>query len=143
MTYYELKIESSEGEIVVNEKNVITFAEVVFETNDKNTKTKSNAILARMTICGNITNGKDTSVNEQAIKLSEWARDLKNYTTYRNVTLTVKTDEYTILRIYEIPDMFVCDYKESFKSSDVNDAYTFELKLTQSENKLKEIKTYQ
>ena len=143
MIYYELKVESDEGEIVIDKEKMITSAEVMFDTINNDTKTKSNAILARMTICGNITNGKDTSVNEQAIKLSEWARDLKNDTTYRNVTLTVKTDEFTILRIYEIPDMFVCDYKESFKSSDVNDAYTFELKLTQSENKLKEIKTYQ
>lgn len=143
MIYYELKVESDEGEIVIDAEKMITTAEVMFDTINNDTKTKSNAILARMTICGNITNGKDTSINEQAIKLSEWARDLKNDTTYRNVTLTVKTDEYTILRIYEFPDMFVCDYKESFKSSDTNDAYTFELKLTQSENKLKEIKTYQ
>ena len=143
MIYYELKVESSEGEIVIDAEKMITSAEVMFDTINNDTKTKSNAILARMTICGNITNGKDTSINEQAIKLSEWARDLKNDTTYRNVTLTVKTDESSILRIYEIPDMFVCDYKESFKSSDTNDAYTFELKLTQSENKLKEIKTYQ
>ena len=143
MTYYELKIESSEGEIVVNEKNVITFAEVVFETNDKNTKTKSNAILAQMTVRGIIVQGLDISINEQAMKFSEWARDLKNSTTYRNVTLTVKNDEdESIVRIYKIPAMFVCDYKETFNATE-NNAFTFELKLNQSANKLNDIKIYQ
>ena len=143
MIYYELKIESkASGEISITDENIITSAEVMFDTINDDTRTKSNAILARMTICGNITNGKDTSINEQAIKISEWARDLKNETTYRNVMLKIKTDATTTLRIYKIPDMFVCDYKENFKSSDSNDAYTFELKLTQSENKLKDIKVY-
>jgi len=143
MIYYELKIESSTEEIVVNEKNVITFAEVVFETDDKNTKTKSNAILAQMTVRGIIVQGQDTSINEQAIKLSEWARDLKNSTTYRNVTLTLRDDEdESIVRIYKIPAMFVCDYKETFSTTD-NNAFTFELKLNQSTNKLNDIKIYQ
>ena len=118
-------------------EKIITSAEVMFDTINDDTKTKSDAILARMTITGNITTGKDTSINDQAIKLSEWARDLNEETTYRNVTLTVKTSTTNVFRIYQIPDMFVCDYKESFKSSDTNDAYAFELKLTQSENKLK------
>ena len=144
MIDYELKIESSEGEIVINAESVITSAEVMFDTINNDTRTKSNAILARMTICGIISTGKDTSINDEAIKLSDWARDLNSGTTYRKVTLTVKDDSTaSIFRIYEIPDMFVCDYKESFKSSDINDAYTFELKLTQSANKLKEIRTYQ
>ena len=143
MIYYELKIESkASGEISITKDDIITSAEVMFDTLNNDTKTKSNAILARMTICGNIYKGKDTTANDEAIKLSEWARDLKNETTYRNVTLKVKTDATSVLRIYKIPDMFVCDYKESFKSADKNDAYTFELKLTQSESKLKDIKVY-
>ena len=138
MIYYELEI----GDIKITESGIITYAEVFFNTLNKDTKTKSNAILAKMKICGNLDIGKDTSINDRAIKLSEWARDLNKSTTYRNVILTVKTDETTVFRVYEIPDMFVIDYKESFKSSEENDAYNFELTLTQSDNKLKEIKTY-
>ncbi len=69
--------------------------------------------------------------------------DLKNETTYRKVTLTVYEDNGgQVLRIYEIPDMFVYDYTEEYKDVEQNNTFLFELKLTQRENRLKEIKTY-
>ena len=139
MIYYALKIESAKEPIEITEKNMITSAEVAFDTINNNTQKKSNAILAKMTLCGKIA----TEINDSLIKISEWARDLKNETTYRKVTLTIYEDEdNTTLRIYELPDMFVCDYKEIYKSASENDAFTFELKLTQRENRLKEVKTY-
>ncbi|MCR5834296.1 MAG: hypothetical protein K6G55_06590 [Selenomonadaceae bacterium] len=46
------------------------------------------------------------------------------------------------MRIYEIPDMFVYDYTEEYKDVEQNNTFLFELKLTQRENRLKEIKTY-
>ena len=139
MIYYALKIESAKEPIEITEKNMITSAEVVFDTINNNTQKKSNAILAKMTLCGKIA----TEINDSLIKISEWARDLKNETTYRKVTLTIYEDEDgQVLRIYELPDMFVCDYKEIYKSASENDAFTFELKLTQRENRLDIVKTY-
>lgn len=140
MIYYALKIESAGGDpIEIAEENMITSAEITFDTINDNTQKKSNAILAKMTLCGKIAK----EINDSLIKISEWARDLKNETTYRKVTLTIYEDEdNTTLRIYELPDMFVCDYKETYKSASENDNYTFELKLTQRENRLKEVKTY-
>ena len=139
MIYYALKIESAKEPIEITEKNMITSAEVVFDTINNNTQKKSNAILAKMTLCGKIA----TEINDSLIKISEWARDLKNETTYRKVMLTIYEDEDgQVLRIYELPDMFVLNYKEIYKGASDDDTYTFELKLTQRENRLDEIKTY-
>lgn len=139
---YELKIESSEESIEITEKNMITSAEIKFDTINNETKAKSNAILARMTICGKIYAGKDGDITDKMVKISNWSRDLNEQTTYRNVKLTVKSEGGAELRFYEIPDMFVCDYDELYKADGGKDNGTFELKLTQSANKLKEIKTY-
>ena len=139
MIYYALKIESSEDAIEIIEKNMITSAEVTFDTINTNTQKKSNAILAKMTVCGKIAK----EINDSLIKISEWARDLQDDTTYRKVTLTIFEDNKgKVLRIYEVPDMFVLNYKESYKGASDDDTYTFELKLTQRENRLDEIKTY-
>ena len=139
---YELKIESSGESIEIVEKNMITSAEIMFDTINNDTKAKSNAILARLTICGKIYSGKDGDITDKMVKISNWSRDLNEETTYRNVNFTVKSDGGAELRTYEIPDMFVCDYKEIYKSDENKDTTTFELKLTQSANKLSEIKTY-
>ena len=140
MIYYELKIEQGDNVIEITEDNAIDFADVTIDTLNNDTQKKSNALLARMTIQGKI----DSSINDRLIKISEWARDLKNESTYRKVTLTVKEDPVTVLRTYEIPDMFVCDYSETYRSpKDENgDGSFFELNLTQKENKLKEFNTY-
>lgn len=139
MIYYALKIEGGSDKIEIEKGTEITSAEISFDTINDDTQRKSNAILARMTICGTV----DEKINANLIKIFEWSRDLKNETTYRDVTLTVYSDDGdTVLRIYELPSMFVCDYKESYKGANNNDAFTFELKLTQRENRIKEIKTY-
>lgn len=151
MITYELTIESSDGDpIVIDDEGIITSAEVAFDTVNDKTQKKSNAILARMTICGNSdTGGKDKDrnkkLNKSLIAISEWARDLENETTYRKVTLTVRTDKGNdVLRTYEIPDMFVCDYVERYEiaSADGNDRFKFELKLTQLQNELENVHIY-
>ena len=55
--------------------------------------------------------------------------------------LTVKKDATTILRMYEIPDMFVCDYREVYGNPSDDKTAFFELNLTQKETKLKDFKT--
>lgn len=139
MIYYELKIESDGEAIEITEPNMIFFAEVSFDTTPDTTQKKSNAILTRLSVQGKI----DETINESLTKISEWARDLNDATTYRKVTLTVKKDEVgKILRTYEIPDMFVCDYNEVYGAPSDEKESTFSLKLTQRENRLKEFNTY-
>lgn len=138
MIYYELKVESGDNVIEITEENTIYFAEVFLDTINNDTQKKSNAMLARVTIQGNI----DVSINDSLIKISEWARDLNDKTTYRKITLTVKEDATTILRTYEIPDMFVCDYREVYGNPSDDKTAFFELNLTQKENKLKDFNTY-
>lgn len=140
---YELKIESPEDSIEIKEKGMITSAEVFFNTINNETRAKSNAILAQVTICGKIYSGSKDDITDRAVKISNWAHDLNESSTYRNVKLTIKGDGGAELRYYEIPDMFVCDYKEIYKADgNGKDTGTFELKLTQSENNLSGIKTY-
>lgn len=139
MIYYELKIESSEETIELTELNMINFADISLDTMNDDAQKKSNAILARMTVKGKI----EASINDALIKISEWTRDLKEATTYRKVTLTVKSDNSgVILRTYEIPDMFVCDYSEVYGAPENEDGTYFVLKLTQKENQLKNFNTY-
>lgn len=139
MIYYELKIESSEETIEINEPNMINFADISLDTLNDDAQKKSNAILARMSVKGKI----EASINDALIKISEWTRDLKEATTYRKVTLTVKSDETgVILRTYEIPNMFVCDYREVYGAPENEDGTYFVLKLTQKENQLKNFNTY-
>ena len=138
MIYYELKIESGDNVIEITEESTIYFAEVFLDTINNDTQKKSNAMLARVTIQGNI----DVSINDRLINISEWARDLNDKTTYRKVTLTVKEDATTILRTYEIPDMFVCDYREAYGNPSDDKTAFFELNLTQKETKLKDFNTY-
>ena len=139
MIYYELKIESSEETIEITEKNMIYFADVSLDTLNNDAQKKSNALLARMSIQGKI----EASINDALIKISEWTRDFKEATTYRKVTLTIKSDETgVILRTYEIPDMFVCDYSEVYSAPEDEDGTFFALKLTQKENQLKNFNTY-
>lgn len=139
MIYYELRIECGDDVIEITEENTIYFAEVFLHTLNKDTQKKSNAMLALMTIQGGI----KSSINDSLIKISEWARDLKNETTYRKVILTMKEDEAGVpLRTYEIPDMFVCDYREIYGNPSDDKTAFFELNLTQKENQLKNFNTY-
>ena len=139
MIYYELKIESDEDTIEITKESMIFFAQVSFDTINNDTQKKSNAILTRMVVKGKI----DESINDSLLKISEWARDLNDSTTYRKVTLTIKKDAAgKILRTYEVPAMFVCDYNESYGAPDDDDESSFELKLTQGENRLKDFNTY-
>lgn len=139
MIYYELKIESEGEAIEITEPNKIYAANVILRTVNFGTQKKSNAILMMMKIDGII----DETTNDSLLKISEWARDLNATTTYRKVTLTVKSDDTgKILRTYEVPYMFVDDYEELYGSPEDKLEAHFELKISQSENRLKEFNTY-
>lgn len=140
MIFYELKIEAGEDAISISaESSAIFFAEIVLDTENNYAKKKSNAIQARMTIRGKI----EPEITDSLLKISEWARDLNDDTTYRKVTLTIKADAAgKILRTYEIPMMFVIDYFETYDAPKEDDATIFELVLAQKENQLKDFNTY-
>lgn len=147
---YVLKIEWDDGEQSIEigeskeEQAVITDAEVMLDTIDDNTRNKSKAMLARVNVKGQIVGKKIRDLREKLIDIFNWAKDLSVDTTYRKVTLIVKEDESTDLRKYEIENMFVRDYKETYHNSDEKGGQgdkggMFELDLTQQENDLDKV----
>ena len=121
---YILKIEWDDGEQSIEigatneEQVVITDAEVMLDTIDNITRNKSKAMLAKINVKGQIIGQKIPKLKDSLRGIFLWATDFSIRTTYRKVTLTVKEDETTVLRTYEIENMFVRDYKETYRNSD-------------------------
>ena len=147
---YTLKIEWDDGEQSIEigaskeEQAVITDAEVMLDTIDDTTRNKSKAMLAKINVKGQIIGKKIPKLKDSLRDIFLWATDFSVDTTYRKVTLTVKEDEATVLRTYEIENMFVRDYKETYRNSDEKGGQgdkggMFELDLTQQENDLDKI----
>lgn len=146
---YILKIEWDDGEQSIeigaskDEQAVITDAEVMLDTIDNTTRNKSKAVLAKINVKGQII-GKGQGITKLKDSLRDiflWATDFSVDTTYRKVTLTVKEDEANVLRTYEIENMFVRDYRETYRNSveeggQGDKGGMFELNLTQRENNL-------
>ena len=147
---YILKIEWDDGEQSIEigatkeEQVVITDAEVMLDTIDNTTRNKSKAMLAKINVKGQIIGQKIPKLKDSLRGIFLWATDFSISTTYRKVTLTVKEDDTTVLRTYEIENMFVRDYKETYRNSDEQGGQgdkggMFELDLTQQENDLDKI----
>lgn len=147
---YTLKIEWDDGEKTIEigatkeEQVVITDAEVMLDTVDDYTRNKSKAMLAKISVKGQILGTKAPKLKESLRDIFLWATDFEVDTTYRKVTLTVKESSNNVLRTYEIENMFVSDYKEKYRNSDEKGGQgdkggIFELYLTQQENDLDKI----
>ena len=147
---YTLKVEWDDGEKLIeigeskDEQAVITDAEVFLDTIDDTTRNKSKAMLAKINVKGQIIGKKIPKLKDSLLDIFNWARDFEVDSTYRKVTLTIKEDAATVLRTYEIQNMFVRDYKETYQNSDQKGGQgdkggMFELALTQQENDLKKI----
>ena len=147
---YILKIEWDDGEQSVEigatqeEKTVITDAEVMLDTIDNTTRNKSKAVLAKINVKGQIIGKKAPKLKDSLRGIFLWATDFSVSTTYRKVTLTVMEDDEIVLRTYEIENMFVRDYRETYRNSDQQGGQgdkggMFELNLTQQENDLDRI----
>ena len=121
-----------------NEKGMITGIDIKLDTTDDNVRQKSNAMLAKITVYGEIR----SEVTEKIISLFEWAKEQDQKRWYRTVEIEVKSSENDVVRSYKFEKMFVVDYKEFYKEEKNDNKNIFELVLTKKENNMDNIDTY-
>ena len=143
MIKFGVTIESQDGEAITlggPKDAAITDVKVEFDTIDNNVMSKSNAMVTRIEISGNITEGN----NEQLQKIFNWAKDFKNSTTYRTVKIVIYgSEEGDELRNYSVTPVFVTDYTEQYQSKDEKEpGSTFHLKLNQVQSNFENAKTF-
>lgn len=138
MTNYKFTITADgapEIKIGFDNDDSVKSVKVEIDTLDNNVSQKSSAMLARITIKGEITENNSGELT----KIFEWSKDFKKATTYRKIKIESQALEDSPTRIYELDQVFVCDYSESFGvTKEGADGGTqrpeFELKLTQFQN---------
>lgn len=150
---YSVKITSEDGEVIEigkegieGEKNLITDFSVHMDTIDNDSRQKSMAMLAKITLKGSI----DEIISGEIIGLFNWAKALEKNKWYRSLEVKVKIDMNETFRTYQFDNVFVVDYLEVYKtesaqgdSSATNaDKDHFELYLTQKESNFKNIESY-
>ena len=131
MNYYELKITSGDNviEIIDNKSNnLIDIVEIELDTVDNNTRTKSNAMLARVRVVGKVSK----TISKQLQGIFEWSKDFSD-NTYRKVDITIMDNSEAVLKSFGFDKMFVRDYSEKYGTSDGDQNGTFELLLSQSD----------
>ena len=143
---YTVKITSSDGKDVIqigkfaeedkDEISIISGINVMLDTVDENVRQKSNAMLAKLTIYGEIR----LEVTDKLIDLYNWARNPNQNKWYRTVEIEIKSSGEDVVRRYIFEKMFVVDYKETYDKEDNN--CQFEMVLTQKENNLDNIETF-
>ena len=115
----------------------ITGAEFKMNTLNDETVNRPDEVRVELKIYGNITEQD----REETLKLTKWSMDANRKTLYRDVELTVYSNQNCTgdtLRVYQFSSMFVIDYQESFtklrgedKSSQDGDMGTFLLFIAQ------------
>ena len=118
-----------------DEENVITKVDISFDTTDNDVRKKSNSMLAKLKICGEI----KEEITDKLISLFNWTRDSADDQWYRSVEIEIKKSPTNVVRSYKFEEMFVVDYMEHYEKE--NEKCTFELNLTQKENHLDNINT--
>ena len=141
-----IKITSKDG-AVIELKNVTHF-DVLFDTVQDNVRQKSKGIIPKLVIKGKFSSGNADEVgNKEGKALFEWSKDFTKDGQNRKVEVDVYLSEDSIYRSYTYEEMFIVDYNEHYTSqkatTDGNQASedTFELKLSQVENKISTIDT--
>ncbi|AXL20740.1 hypothetical protein [Megasphaera stantonii] len=118
-----------------DEKQIITEVNISFDTTDDDVRQKSNSMLAKLKICGEI----KPEITDKLIAVFNWTRDPNQDQWYRTVEIEIKSSENNVVRSYKFEKMFVVDYIEHYEKEDKK--CTFELELTQKENYLDNINT--
>mgnify|MGYP006988835312 CR=1 FL=1 len=150
---YSVKITAEDGEIIEigkdgeeKEQHAITEVTIHMDTVNNDVSNKSNAMLAKIKICGAIS---FDDYGSELLKIFNWSKELKSDKWYRSIEIKIKEDMDNTYRTYEFEKVFVVDYLEIYKTENdskqdaSNDDKThFELYLTQQENNLKNIKAY-
>lgn len=123
MAAYDVKIESTDNEIVFNEETkkeeVEAISKVTFKMNtlNDNTLNRDSGVRCELIIEGVI--NKDTK--EETMKLTKWSMTSSGENLlYRKVTVIVYTDDSReeVLRQYTIDKMFCINYYELFDNED-------------------------
>jgi hypothetical protein len=149
---FSIKITSEDGEIIEigkedkeAENNLITEVTIHMDTVNNDVSNKSNAMLAKIKICGVI----DEIIGDELLKIFQWSKALKENQWYRTIEIKIKTSMEKVYRNYSFEKVFVVDYIEIYKtekdsSQDAKneDKTHFELYLTQKENYFKTIEAY-
>ncbi|MDY6268653.1 hypothetical protein [Selenomonas bovis] len=154
MQQFKVTIKSSKGEIVLGnlgdvKKDATAIAaaktvagvDVKFDTIDENVTDKSHGMLARVTVHGKIMKENHKELKE----VMQWAVDKNGETQYRTVIIEMLVAGGEEPYGYEIQQMFVEDYFETYQREGEGAASgskaedTFELKLTQRQDFLGEI----
>lgn len=138
MAVYDVKIESSEGEIFFgmnNDNEGGAIKNVVFKMNTlkSDTLNRDDSVRCELILEGNI--NKETKA--ETLKLAKWAMTKSGESVlYRKVTVIVYTDgeRAEVLRQYIVDKMFCIDYDEIFEKSAGNkEEGSFVLRLAQRE----------
>lgn len=143
---YEVKIEDQDGEEVIyignpendGEDKMITDIIVELDTINKQSRQKSNAMLAKIEIVGLL----DRSINDEIIKIFRWAKEQNEDKWYRNIEIKVKTSSGNLYRTYKFENVFILDYTEKYTDESESNKDYFTVKLTQKENNFKDITTF-
>lgn len=140
MSFFKLVITGGDNNIEMTTQ--INSAEVLLDTINDNVMTKSNGMLAKLTITGKIKEEDSAPY----LELFRWAKDFKSKTQYRKVELSIfgAEDEGGKYRRYEFGQMFIVDYKETYpeNKSGVAQTGTFELKLTQKDDNWDSVESF-
>lgn len=142
MAGYQMSISNSEGVIEFStekENNAHTITEVNFKMNtlDDNTTNRADAVRAEFEIKGKIDKNNKTNT----LKLLKWSIDSNDSTMYRDVEVVVNENANltgSVLRRYQVKQMFVIDYEETCCN---NTEGSFRLFIAQKSDN-KEIKIY-
>lgn len=147
---YRLTITSADGSEVIElgktsednsrnqESNVISGVDIVMDTIDDDVLQKSNAVLAKITVYGNI----KEEITEELRKIFEWSCEYDSDKWYRTVEIEIKKDNKSVIRTYIFKEVFLVDYKEQYKTDGTNQIGKFVLSMTQRENNLDKIDTF-
>lgn len=120
MAAYDVKIVSTDGEIVFNKDTDVegsSISKVIFKMNTLNDETlnRDSAVRCELFIEGAI----NKTTKEETMKLTKWSMTGSGENLlYRKVTVVVYTDDSReeVLRQYTVDKMFCIDYDELFFS---------------------------
>ena len=144
---YKVKITANSGDVITlgydeDGKTTLKLVDIMFDTIDNEVMSKSDGMLAKITIKGDIKEveaGKGNNI-KQLIGLFNWSKSSESDEIYRKVEIELWTGS-TRLRCFVLEDMFVVDYNEIYVNG--NNKSEFVLKLTQLEKSFEKINTFE
>lgn len=130
---YELKITQTGGsEIYIGDKNIKS-VEFLVDSIDGNVKDRSENIINKVTVIGTVTEEIKAATKDLLL----WSLATKSEEIYRSAEITIRINETTRVRKYNMDKVFCVDYREKFMNG--NGDSTFELKFSQRQDNMEGI----